>query len=274
VSSWVATEVVKVEQLKQRAQVLSKFIEIAEKCRSYNNFNAVMEVISGLQSSSVYRLRQTWGLISNKQKDLCEQLKDLLVRQGNFSKFRKHLKTCNPPCIPYLGVYLTDLTFIEDGNRNQLEGGLINFMKRRRLASVIGDIQQYQLKPYNLEAVPIIQDFLQNLEILDEDQTYKLSLLREQNAQEKEREKKRKTTEIETTWTFSSQKDTRHCVFWVKVKGGTARKTRLTCSSRTINKQAANNSFYICCFCFAFLLLQSNNTPRHTTSCPRQFFIF
>lgn len=39
--------------------------------------------------------------------------------------------------INVLGLYLTDLTFIEDGNPDLIEGGLINWVKRRRLATVI-----------------------------------------------------------------------------------------------------------------------------------------
>lgn len=41
-----------------------------------------------------------------------------------------------------------------------LEGGLINWVKRKRLARVIKDIQQYQQQPYNLEPVPFIQQYL------------------------------------------------------------------------------------------------------------------
>lgn len=75
-----------------------------------------------------------------------------------------------------LGVYLTDLTFIEDGNPDYLEGGLVNWVKRRRLANVIKSIQQYQFKPYNFEVVPFIQEYLLNAETLNEDECYKLSL--------------------------------------------------------------------------------------------------
>ena len=74
---------------------------------------------------------------------------------------------------------MTDLTFIEDGNSNLLEGGLINFVKRRRLAAVLKDIQQYQFKPYCLEEVVFIKEYLLKYEALDEDQCYKLSLQRE-----------------------------------------------------------------------------------------------
>jgi len=43
-------------------------------------------------------------------------------------------------------MYLTDLTFIEDGNPNNIGGGLINFFKRRQISAVIQEIQQVRTK--------------------------------------------------------------------------------------------------------------------------------
>lgn len=44
---------------------------------------------------------------------------------------RDALHRCDPPCIPYLGLYLTDLSFIEEGTPNFTEEGLLNFSKMR-----------------------------------------------------------------------------------------------------------------------------------------------
>lgn len=41
------------------------------------------------------------------------------------------IHSCNPPCVPYLGMYLTDLAFIEEGTPNFTEEGLVNFSKMR-----------------------------------------------------------------------------------------------------------------------------------------------
>lgn len=59
-----------------------------------------------------------------------------------------------------LGVYLTDLTFIEDGIPSLTPSELINFNKRAKTAEVIRDIQQYQNVPYLLQPVPELQDYI------------------------------------------------------------------------------------------------------------------
>jgi len=98
---------------------------------------------------------------------------------GSFSSYRKQLHGANPPCVPYLGVYQSDLTFIGDGNPDKLENGYINFFKRRLVAEVIKEAQTYQQKPYNLVEVKSIMDWLRGQDVsnLDENTIYSVSLI-------------------------------------------------------------------------------------------------
>ncbi len=58
-------------------------------------------------------------------------------------------------------MYLTDLTFIEDGITSLMKNtNAINFAKRAKTAEVIRDIQQYQNVPYPLQPVPELQDYI------------------------------------------------------------------------------------------------------------------
>ncbi len=74
-------------------------------------------------------------MLSKNHKRKYDDISALMARESNFQKFREHLHSVDPPCIPYLGVYLTDLTFIEDGNKD-FSNGLINFDKRRKISAV------------------------------------------------------------------------------------------------------------------------------------------
>eukprot|EP01133_Synstelium_polycarpum_P004020 gene4020-4656_t len=172
---WVATEIVQEERLTKRANIIKKFISIADHCRNLNNYNAVMEILSGLNITPVFRLKKTWEMIPRKYLATLKHLNSLMAPKHNYKVYRDVLHTKNPPCLPFLGVYLTDLTFLEEGSPDTLEGGLINMVKRTQLAAVIQEIQQFQQLPYALTPVPIIRDFLLQVQGLQERALYKQS---------------------------------------------------------------------------------------------------
>lgn len=43
-------------------------------------------------------------------------MKELMSMTHNFRNYRDKLRNIAPPAIPYIGVTLQDLTFIDDGN--------------------------------------------------------------------------------------------------------------------------------------------------------------
>lgn len=89
-------------------------------------------------------------------------------------------------------MYLTDLTFIEDGNTDVVRIGdrsLINWTKRTLVYSVIGDVQQYQNPPYKLVRIPQLQDLLERTvygDRVSDDLLYSRSLEHEPRGASKE----------------------------------------------------------------------------------------
>ncbi|KAJ8303945.1 hypothetical protein KUTeg_017528 [Tegillarca granosa] len=142
VSRLVVSEIVSRQNLQERVSCIEKWAAIADICRCMHNYNGVLQICAAFVNSSVYRLKKTWEKLS----------KQTLVSSDG-SMFCD-LDRCDPPCIPYLGMYLTDLSFIEEGTPDFTEDGLVNFSKMRMVTN-------YLLDPSRL---------------LDDDQTYKASL--------------------------------------------------------------------------------------------------
>jgi hypothetical protein len=178
VSRWAASQIVQQQDIKVRVKILGKIIDIAQECRLLNNFNAIFELISGVNNASVYRLKKTWEILKPASRKQFDELQALISQDNNFRTFRNAIINLKPPCIPYIGVFLTDLTFIEDGNPDILNNKL-NFIKRRKLAMLIRDLQTYQQTPYELHEVAELQIPLQAIKPPSEEELYKESLVRE-----------------------------------------------------------------------------------------------
>eukprot|EP01111_Echinosteliopsis_oligospora_P014929 TRINITY_DN5748_c1_g1_i1.p1 TRINITY_DN5748_c1_g1~~TRINITY_DN5748_c1_g1_i1.p1 ORF type:complete len:673 (+),score=164.12 TRINITY_DN5748_c1_g1_i1:79-2019(+) len=152
-SEWVASSILAVERVRDRARIMAKFIRIAEYLmKPLNNFNTAMAILAGLNASSVHRLKWTREEMPRQVHQVYESLQAALSSNQAYREYRNLLSHANPPCIPYLGVYLTDLTFVEDGNPDDIHG-LINFTKRKYVYLSIDKVKQYQDTAYNLQPV-------------------------------------------------------------------------------------------------------------------------
>ena len=91
------------------------------------------------------------------------------------------------------GVYLTTLTFINDGAGDKLSGNMINFRKRQKAAEVIQDIKRWQAVPYNFQTVASVLSYLEDsFQAYQDgvdygDQFWNLSLEREPREREDEK---------------------------------------------------------------------------------------
>ena len=154
--------------------------------RGLNNYHGVTEIIAGLQTVAVHRLKKTWAGMPEQSVELFKTLAELIDSQGAYKAMRDELKQSTPPCIPPMAMYLKDLIFIEDGNPDEIKSQpsqvpLVNFFKRRKVAEVILKMREYQLSPYNFVQVPYLRDLLghklfEDGKLLNEDQMWKNSL--------------------------------------------------------------------------------------------------
>ncbi|KAJ5078285.1 ras guanine nucleotide exchange factor i-related [Anaeramoeba ignava] len=174
-SAWVSASIIKADQLRKRVKILTKFIRLCEFLMQMNNFNTLMSVILGLSNSPVLRLKFTWEEVPKRHFDSFSQLRSKMTSDNDYSIYRNALKQVNPPCIPYLGVYLEDLAKIE-GSEPDLIHNLINFEKRILVSGVITNLRQYQQLGYNFQPVHQIVVLLEKLPKMSATELQKRSL--------------------------------------------------------------------------------------------------
>ncbi|KNZ81298.1 Cell division control protein 25 [Termitomyces sp. J132] len=193
IADWVADCVLSKEDSRKRASTVKHLISVADRCRTLNNFSSMIAITSGLNTPPIRRLKRTWDQVNQRimaQFTACEMTID---SNKNFTKYRQLMASVTPPCVPFIGVFLSTLQFIQDGNPDMLPGGLVNFRKRQKASEVINDIKRWQAQSFNLQAIPAVQAFIE--ESLNQftdskassEQFWALSLEREPREREDER---------------------------------------------------------------------------------------
>ncbi|KAK0634386.1 ras guanine nucleotide exchange factor domain-containing protein [Bombardia bombarda] len=162
-SNLVADTILQYDEVKRRASVIKQWIKIANQCLGLHNYDALMAITCALTDTSIKRLRMTWDNVNVKRKDMLKGLQSIVDFNQNYKVLRARLHDHVPPCLPFLGMFLTDLTFVDVGNpaTKTSDTGLtvINFDKHTRTARSIGELQRFQI-PYRLTELSDIQEWL------------------------------------------------------------------------------------------------------------------
>lgn len=170
----------------------------------------MIAIVSGLNTPPIRRLKRTWEQVSQRHMAQFGACEVTLDSNRNFNKYRVMLASVVPPCVPFigafnwslrvgfcthplLGVFLSTLQFIQDGNKDLLSDGMVNFKKRQMASEVISDIKRWQAHSYNFQVVPVIREYIEeSLASFDDtrmssDRFWQMSLEREPREREDEK---------------------------------------------------------------------------------------
>ncbi|XP_039362532.1 ral guanine nucleotide dissociation stimulator isoform X6 [Mauremys reevesii] len=189
---------------QQRARVVERWIEVARECRILKNFSSLRAILSALQCNAVHRLKKTWDEVSRESFRTFHELSEIFSDENNHSLSRELLikegtskfatLEINPKraqkrqqqqremgvmqgTIPYLGTFLTDLVMLDTAMKDFLDGGLINFEKRRKEFEVIAQIKLLQsaCNNYSFTQEDGFVEWFHSVERLSEAESYSLS---------------------------------------------------------------------------------------------------
>uniref|UniRef100_A0A674B8N0 Ral GEF with PH domain and SH3 binding motif 1 n=1 Tax=Salmo trutta TaxID=8032 RepID=A0A674B8N0_SALTR len=174
VSFWLVREILTAQTLKIRAEILSHFVKIAKKLLELNNLHSMVSVVSALQSAPIFRLSKTWALISRKDKTTFEKLDFLTSKEDNYTRMREYIRSLKiTPCIPYLGIYLLDMIYIDSAY--PASDSIIETEQRtnqmNNLLRVISDLQM-SCKYDHLVTLPHVQKYLMSVRYIEELQKF------------------------------------------------------------------------------------------------------
>ncbi|XP_022356852.1 rap guanine nucleotide exchange factor 1 [Enhydra lutris kenyoni] len=170
-SYWVRSIIMLQEKAQDRERLLLKFIKIMKHLRKLNNFNSYLAILSALDSAPIRRLE--W------QKQTSEGLAEyctLIDSSSSFRAYRAALSEVEPPCIPYLGLILQDLTFVHLGNPDYIDGK-VNFSKRWQQFNILDSMRCFQQAHYDIRRNDDIINFFNDFsDHLAEEALWELSL--------------------------------------------------------------------------------------------------
>ena len=182
--TFIQLKIIGEKTLKKRIKSMKETIRLCQELEKLGNFHALVAVFgAATQSAPVWKLKDGWNKVFEKakykqEKDRLARLMDTHHSQRNLrTAMRERLNDSNGGFIPYSGVYLSDLIFIEDGNRNMIDienVRSINFAKWYRIydrINVICSIVQSNIKKnayFDIEPKWALQKaLLQELELTE-----------------------------------------------------------------------------------------------------------
>ena len=120
---------------------------MAKRLNELHSFNCLMAIIVALKSAPIFRLKKTWSQhVSKRDTAQFERLADLMFdTSDNKRKIRDMHMNVKLPCIPFLGLFLTDLIHIDIAHPHN---SFDNPQRRNQMNNICRLISEFQQSNY------------------------------------------------------------------------------------------------------------------------------
>eukprot|EP00123_Amoebidium_parasiticum_P017965 comp24048_c0_seq1/m.43151 comp24048_c0_seq1/g.43151 ORF comp24048_c0_seq1/g.43151 comp24048_c0_seq1/m.43151 type:complete len:1138 (-) comp24048_c0_seq1:478-3891(-) len=177
-SAWAVWLVLGGDGDVKRAMGVEVIIQVAQACYELSNLHGAISMVSALKYHSVRRLKKSWELVAPAHIDTLDRLETLLT-PGNRAAYRLALNKRQPPCLPYVGFYLSDVVLADEAAPDWIHHGghtLVNFMKYLAMANIFDEMRRFMLVPFEPQDTLALDRYLMSLPPLNEEEAYQRSL--------------------------------------------------------------------------------------------------
>jgi len=137
----------------------------------------MMEIVSGLNQSSVLLLKNIWSAIPSKIQKKWDEMNALSDPLGNFRNYRRELKAKamlenrkKVPVMPYVPVFLRDCLFFSEGNANPDISVMVQFW------GTVEQMRRFQQLPFSFSIDMKTATFIcNNLIFKDEEELFRIA---------------------------------------------------------------------------------------------------
>ncbi|KAH8825206.1 ras guanine nucleotide exchange factor domain-containing protein [Flagelloscypha sp. PMI_526] len=189
ITGWVAESILNEPDTKKRTTLVKFFIKLADVSPPALIFIMFRNLLAFFECSAAqhykisvllaqfslhwiprqYHVSIKLGMqnVPQKNKNQLEQLRRLADHSRNYHEYRSRLRNTAPAAVPFLGLYLTDVTFCREGNPSHRASPvnpskkLLNFNKYHKLARIVQDMQRFQVPVQSESLFQKVQSYLE-----------------------------------------------------------------------------------------------------------------
>jgi len=152
------------------------FLGLCDKLIRLRNYNSAYAIYLGLTSPAVHRLHNLVEKnLGREYKEIFSHLQRFFSTTNKSELFRKRQNEAPGPSVPYVGMYLGDICFLEElPDFLDKEKSIINIKKFHALSKTLPFILNHK-ESYGFQKVENIYNFLKDLPSISEEKIYELS---------------------------------------------------------------------------------------------------
>ena len=160
---FIIEDIFSYDDKESRAELITKWLKIALKCKDFNNFNDMLMINTCFCNYLFKKLRQTWKKLNKKTLVAMNQLNKFCAGHQCYLNIRRAIFNAKGnPYVPYLGILLKEIMNIEEMKYLTDENNL-NFEKMMKLENTIQRFFEFKCYKYEFNKKNTTLEILENI---------------------------------------------------------------------------------------------------------------